>query len=588
MGKDRTFEETKSKSESSKSSRKDLPPQSQVENYHPLTSAINQFGNTGSVRNDTAILQSAPFLAQHSLLQLQQQYGNHYVQRVVKLAKQRQREKGKEEISIPRGKNNTHLPIDVQAKMESAFSVDLADIKIHPNSDYASQMQALAMTKGNEIFFAPGKFHPTSRQGQKLLAHEIAHVFQQRQGRVSPTTQLNGTSINDNAVLEREADQVGQAVVNDQMIPTLRESNNREMNSSIWQRAVDPDVDVLMVGHASPRWEYTHGKTREELNLNLAQDRVEKVETYFRDIFNQKYGDRGNPSYDFERMSLDVEVSDEVDSIFSSASGSRETIREAGGNVKANDPSMRRVNLTTRIILNITGTAPSSVPIEETTVEDTRTRRWAVQINVVGSTGEGVGAGFALGSIKNRRTGQTASGSFVGGGIAGGIELPIPSASPSSSWENFTTDNALTFEDLDGEFARLTDLSIGIGVAGYSWAYFDIDGMSESSVPVGGFVMNEWGIGGASLVGRWGFSSIPRPRTITTHRVITEETPYELNIPEQFDHVVYFDTGSAEIDEANLTNSNITSIQLLAIFKHMKPNMQMSENLMNVLDCFRR
>lgn len=88
MGTDRSLEKTDSKSTSLQLKGKNSPLESQVENYHPLTQAINRLGNTGSVSNDAAILQRAPFLAQHSLLQLQKQYGNYYVQRVITEAQQ--------------------------------------------------------------------------------------------------------------------------------------------------------------------------------------------------------------------------------------------------------------------------------------------------------------------------------------------------------------------------------------------------------------------------------------------------------------------------------------------------------------------
>lgn len=448
--------------------------------------------------------------------------------------------------------SNPHLPSAVETKMASLFRTNFADVTIHPRSTYASGMGALALTRGNEIHFAPGKFRPSSRQGQELLGHELAHVVQQRQGRVSPTALLNRHAINDDSTLEAEAERAGKAAAAGHMVRLNSGERAPGMRPAVVQRSVDPEIDVLLVGHASPLWEHTHGRTREELNLNLSQDRVREVESYFRETFNRAYGSRGTPSYGFERMSVDLGVSAETPAVTTAAVGSRETLREAGGNVRANDPAMRRVDITTRVILHVSGTAPSSVPVEETTVEETRTRRWAVQIVMAGSFGEGAGGGFAMGRFKNRRTGQVATGFFGGAGIAGGPELPIPSASPNPSWTNFTTREPMTFEDFDGRLARLTDLSIGIGVAGYSWAYFQIEGMRES-VSVGGFIMNEWGAGGSVLGGAWTFESIPRARTITRRTVETEETPYSFTIPDEFEHTVYFDTGSARIDDANLT-----------------------------------
>ncbi|OPY57051.1 MAG: hypothetical protein A4E55_01867 [Pelotomaculum sp. PtaU1.Bin035] len=107
--------------------------------------------------------------------------------------------------------NNTGMPEEVQAKMESAFNAGFSDVKIHPNSPKATDLGALAYTQGNNIYFAPGKYEPGSRAGQELLGHELAHVVQQREGRVKTTLQMQGVSINDDPALEKEADIKGQA-----------------------------------------------------------------------------------------------------------------------------------------------------------------------------------------------------------------------------------------------------------------------------------------------------------------------------------------------------------------------------------------
>ena len=53
-------------------------------------------------------------------------------------------------------------------------------------------------------------FHIASGQ-EKHLPHELAHVVQQKQGRVKPTKKVNGNvNVNDDAGLEKEADIMGQ------------------------------------------------------------------------------------------------------------------------------------------------------------------------------------------------------------------------------------------------------------------------------------------------------------------------------------------------------------------------------------------
>jgi hypothetical protein len=104
------------------------------------------------------------------------------------------------------------MPADVQAKMESAFGTDFSDVQIREGPE-ASSIGAVAFTRGNELHFAPGQYDPRSQSGQKLLGHELAHVVQQREGRVRPTTQAKGLAVNADPTLEREADEMGARAV---------------------------------------------------------------------------------------------------------------------------------------------------------------------------------------------------------------------------------------------------------------------------------------------------------------------------------------------------------------------------------------
>jgi outer membrane protein OmpA-like peptidoglycan-associated protein len=96
----------------------------------------------------------------------------------------------------------------VQLKMERAMNADFSGVRVHEGPQ-AQGMGALAYTQGNDIHFAPSQYQPETQQGQELLGHELAHVTQQAQGRVAATTQAKGVAINDDAGLEREADEMG-------------------------------------------------------------------------------------------------------------------------------------------------------------------------------------------------------------------------------------------------------------------------------------------------------------------------------------------------------------------------------------------
>ena len=88
------------------------------------------------------------------------------------------------------------------------MNADFSNVNIHVGSK-ASAVGALAYTQGNDIHFAQGKFNPHTNSGQTLLGHELAHVVQQRAGRVKATTSVNGLPVNDDRSLEKEADVMG-------------------------------------------------------------------------------------------------------------------------------------------------------------------------------------------------------------------------------------------------------------------------------------------------------------------------------------------------------------------------------------------
>ena len=109
-------------------------------------------------------------------------------------------------------KNRTGMPNEVKTQMEEAFNTDFSDVRVHSNSSQAKEVGALAYTQGANVHFAPGQFKPETSAGRQLLGHELAHVLQQRQGRVQPTGEVAGLPVNDSPGLENEADRLGEKV----------------------------------------------------------------------------------------------------------------------------------------------------------------------------------------------------------------------------------------------------------------------------------------------------------------------------------------------------------------------------------------
>ena len=95
------------------------------------------------------------------------------------------------------------LPGPVQARMEAVFRSGFSDVRVHVGGQ-AERIGAVAFTTGSQIYFASGSYQPETQQGLRLLGHELAHVVQQRQGRVR-TAGGPGTAIVHDTALETEA-----------------------------------------------------------------------------------------------------------------------------------------------------------------------------------------------------------------------------------------------------------------------------------------------------------------------------------------------------------------------------------------------
>ena len=109
---------------------------------------------------------------------------------------------------VPVAAPNTGRPIPprLRGQMETALKADLSDVRLHEGPE-AERVGAIAYTRGAHIHFQPGRLSPDSPAGKRLLAHELTHVVQQRQGRVE-TPGGGGAPINDAPHLEAEADAV--------------------------------------------------------------------------------------------------------------------------------------------------------------------------------------------------------------------------------------------------------------------------------------------------------------------------------------------------------------------------------------------
>jgi hypothetical protein len=74
------------------------------------------------------------------------------------------------------------LPADARGRFEASLGTDLSAVRVHTGAASATAADAVgakAYATGQDIHFASGAYDPSSKEGQHLLAHEVAHTVQQ-------------------------------------------------------------------------------------------------------------------------------------------------------------------------------------------------------------------------------------------------------------------------------------------------------------------------------------------------------------------------------------------------------------------------
>jgi len=82
---------------------------------------------------------------------------------------------------------------------------EFSDVRVHADTGadaLARSVSARAFTTGSDVFFASGEYRPGTSDGNSLLAHELAHVVQQRGASTSGPLTVS----NPGDALEVEAD----------------------------------------------------------------------------------------------------------------------------------------------------------------------------------------------------------------------------------------------------------------------------------------------------------------------------------------------------------------------------------------------
>jgi hypothetical protein len=125
------------------------------------------------------------------------------------------------------------LSAETGARMSTAFGHEFSSVRVHTDASAAGlsdQLNARAFTVGSDIAFGAGEYQPGTLIGDALIAHELAHVVQQRGA--GSEVGAKSDSQTDNETLEDAADESAVGAIGSlwgDRIPALRQVGGQSM-----------------------------------------------------------------------------------------------------------------------------------------------------------------------------------------------------------------------------------------------------------------------------------------------------------------------------------------------------------------------
>ncbi|VVB72521.1 Uncharacterised protein [uncultured archaeon] len=89
--------------------------------------------------------------------------------------------------TVKRALRSQGQPLDlrISSTMEARLGYDFSHVRIHADeasAQSAKELNARAYTMGDDIVFGAGQYMPGTREGDRLIAHELVHTVQQSRG----------------------------------------------------------------------------------------------------------------------------------------------------------------------------------------------------------------------------------------------------------------------------------------------------------------------------------------------------------------------------------------------------------------------
>lgn len=339
-----------------------------------------------------------------------------------------------------------------------------------------------------------------------------------------------------------------------------------EKSTPVYRETWRTHVEVSLIGHASPRWKSAESpKIADRKNMQLSQRRVKNVRQIVERTIRFELKDH-NLTFKFNESHKKDENPGTV-VIGTDAMGSKETLKETGGDRSAVGKNLQRVDVRVDLTNLIEGEEQKQ-EVKESLVR-TATRDW--QLRLGGTLDIHYAVGMSISAIMLKRghksNGAWTTGAIVaygGGGSVFGLvrglkvldKLKITKLTKGvdlvstlglsysfGDWVKFKTDTPKRFSDFNYAMVRLTTFGISLGIGG-SFTYITIYGFGDGaeSMSHSGFDSGKFKAGGfvdhgyIELKLHKGIDDDKRNR-----KIVTRWEPYKQQLPHTTFHQVEFE-----------------------------------------------
>lgn len=145
------------------------------------------------------------------------------------------------------------LDAGTRAFMEPRFGHDFSQVRVHTDAraaESARAVNALAYTVGRDVVFGVGQYVPETREGRRLMAHELTHVVQQEGNSRLMTANLAIGAPGD--AFEQEAEATAEQITSRPSVSTVPTTTHRRESGATLRRQeicpLDPQVELKHPG----------------------------------------------------------------------------------------------------------------------------------------------------------------------------------------------------------------------------------------------------------------------------------------------------------------------------------------------------